>query len=80
VVFCGVDVDDDVVLQLARAVRPSALSQKLHLAATLHWPVVNLTAAERHTILAILDDAPAALEGLRDKLLESPSWRLRERI
>jgi hypothetical protein len=80
VLLGGVEVDDWVVLRLAGAVQHRALSRKLSMACTFRSPVLNLTIAERYTILAILDDPPTGLEGLREHLLANQTWRLRERI
>ena len=61
-------------------VKQPPLSRKLSVAWTLRSPVLNLTVAERQTILALLDDEPDGLEGLRDRLLLSPAWQLGERL
>jgi hypothetical protein len=42
--------------------------------------VVNLTVAERHAILAILNDPPAGLDGLREVILANPKWAIYERL
>lgn len=76
----GVEVEDRDVLRLAGAVQHRALSRKLDMAWTLRSPVLNLTVSERDTILATLVDAPTGLEALRDLLLESQAWHLRERL
>jgi len=78
VLFDGVEIDDHLVLLLAGAMQRSALSQKLHVSATLRRPVVNLTGVERHKVLSLLDESPAGLEGLRERLVSGGSaWRLR---
>ena len=76
----GVEVEDRCVQRLAGAVQHRELSRKLSMALALRAPVVNLTVAERHTILSALDAQVAGLEGLREELLGRPSWQLRERI
>ena len=76
----GVEVENTTVLRLASAVKQPPLSRKLSMAWTLRSPVLNLTVAERQTILASLDEPPNGLEGLRDLLLVNPAWRLRERL
>ena len=76
----GVGSREREVLRLASAVKQPPLSGKLSMAWTLRSPVLNLTVAERQTILAILDEPPYGLEGLRDLLLVNPAWRVRERL
>lgn len=76
----GVWVEDGVVLRLAEALRDKALSRKLRMACTLRSPVVNLTLAERHAILAVLGDPPLSLEGLRELILANPRWMLYPRL
>jgi hypothetical protein len=50
------------------------------MACTLRSPVVNLTVAERHTILAVLDEPPPGLEGLRELILANPQWMSQEHV
>jgi uncharacterized protein (DUF1778 family) len=76
VLLGGVWVEDGVVLRLAEALRHKALSRKLSIACTLRSPVVNLTVAQRHAILAVLDPPPPGLEGLRKLILANPRWML----
>ena len=75
----GVWVEDGVVLRLAEALRHGALSRKLSMACTLRSPVVNLTMAERHAILAVVDAPPPSLKGLRELILANPGWMLHQR-
>jgi hypothetical protein len=72
VLLGGVWFEDGVVLRLAEALRHRALSHKLRMACTLRSPVLNPTVAERHTILAVLDDPPPGLERLRKLILGNP--------
>lgn len=74
----GLWVEDGVVLRLAEALQHKALSRKLSTAYTLRSPVVNLTVAERHAILALLNDPPPGLAGLRKLVLANPRWVLHE--
>ena len=48
--------------------------------ARVHDPFGNLTIAERHTILAVLEEQPPGLEALRERLLTDEAWLLRERV
>ncbi|HEX4746610.1 MAG TPA: hypothetical protein VFU99_06970 [Gaiellaceae bacterium] len=73
-------MDAQDVLALSRVVGHGSLSQKLAIAARLRWAVVNLTVNERHAILASLGNTSGDLEELRERLLESHPWRLRERL
>ena len=70
----GVWVEDGVVLRLAEALRDNVLSRKLRMACTLRSPVVSLTLAERHAILAVLGDPPPSLESLRTLIVANPRW------
>ena len=74
----GLWVEDGVVLRLAEALRHRALSHKLSTACTLRSPVVNLTVAERHAILALLNHPPPGLANLRKLVLANPRWVLDE--
>ena len=76
----GVWVDDGMVQRLIAAVQHKALSRKLSTAYRLRSPVVNLTIAERHTILAVLEEQPPGLEELRERLLTDEAWLPRERV
>jgi hypothetical protein len=80
VLLGGVWVEDGVVLRLAEVLRHRALSRKLSMACTLRSPVVNLTDAERHTILAVLDEPPPGLEGLRELILANPQWMFQAHV
>jgi hypothetical protein len=80
VLLGGVWVDDEMVQRLIAAVQHKALSRKLRMAYRLRSPVLNLTVAERHTILAVLDEQPPGLEALRELLLADEAWLLRERV
>jgi len=80
VLLGGVWVEDGVVLQLAEALPHRPLAHKLRMACTLRSPVVNLTVAERHSILAVLSDPPPPLEELRELVLDHPQWVLYERL
>lgn len=76
----GVWVEDGIVLRLAESLQDRGLSRKLRMAFTLRSSVVNLTVAERHAILAILNDPPAGLDGLREVILANPKWAIYERL
>lgn len=71
----GVWVEDGMVLRLTAAIQHKALSRKLSMAYRLRSPVVNLTVAERLTILAVLQEEQwPDLEALRERLLTEEAW------
>ena len=74
----GVQVDDRVVRDLA-AIVDRSLGNKLESALLFRAKIVGLTTEERRRILAALDQAPAGLQAVRQVLLSSEAWRLRER-
>ena len=74
----GVDVDDRVVRDLA-AILDRSLGNKLESALVFRAKIVGLTTEERRRILAALEHAPAGLESVRQVLLTSEAWRLRDR-
>jgi hypothetical protein len=76
VLLGGVWVEDGMVLRLTAAIQHKALSRKLSMAYRLRSPVVNLTVAERHTILAVLEEQPPGLDALRERLLTDQAWLL----
>lgn len=76
----GVQVEDRLVLRLARVVADPALAGKLSMAYTLRSHVLNLTYPERQKILDALDEAPAGLEELRQELVLHAAWQLRQRL
>ena len=71
----GIWVEDGTVLRLADALQGRGLSRKLSTSCRLRSPV-NLTLAERHTILAVLNDPPPDLDGLCELILANPRWML----
>ena len=74
----GVDVDDRVVRDLA-AILDRSLGNKLESALVFRARIVGLTTEERRRILAALEHAPARLQSIRQVLLTSEAWRLRDR-
>ncbi len=74
----GVDVDDRVVRDLA-AILDRSLGNKLESALVFRAKIVGLTTEERRRILAALEHAPAGLQPIRQVLLTSEAWRLRDR-
>ena len=74
----GVQVDDRVVRDLA-AIVDRSLGNKLESALLFRAKIVGLTTEERRRILAALDQAPAGLQAVRQVLLSSEAWRLRDR-
>ena len=78
VLLGGVDVDDRVVRDLA-AILDRSLGNKLESALVFRAKIVGLTTEERRRILAALEHAPAGLETVRQVLLTSEAWRLRDR-
>ena len=74
----GVQVDDRVVRDLA-AIVDRSLGNKLESALLFRAKIVGLTTEERRRILAALDQAPAGLQAVRQDLLSSDAWRLRDR-
>ena len=71
----GVTVEDDLVLELAGAVKNPALAHKLQTAHRFRSGVVNLSNAERTLVLAALDDPSGELEELRGQLVEHLALR-----
>jgi hypothetical protein len=78
VLLGGVDVDDRVVRDLA-AILDRSLGNKLESALVFRAKIVGLTTEERRRILAALEHAPAGLQHIREALLTSEAWRLRDR-
>ena len=76
----GVTVEDDLVLELAGAVKNPALAHKLQTAHRFRSGIVNLSNAERTLVLAALDDPSGELEELRGQLVEHLAWRWPTRI
>ena len=74
----GVDVDDRVVRDLA-AILDRSLGNKLESALVFRAKIVGLTTEERRRILAALEHAPVGLQAVRQVLLTSDAWRLRDR-
>ena len=74
----GVDLDDRVVRDLV-AILDRSLGNKLESALVFRAKIVGLTTEERRRILAALDHAPAGLQAVRQILLTSEAWRLRDR-
>jgi hypothetical protein len=70
----GVPIDDRLLRELARIV-PRTLARRVDAALLYRAKVLGLTVAERETILAALEDAPADLAELRDALLRERQWR-----
>ena len=75
----GVSVDDRLIPELARLVRP-ALAHKLQTASLYRSKVVALTFDERDEVLAALENPTESLGDLRDALLLELQWRRRERL
>jgi hypothetical protein len=75
----GVPIDDGLLRELARIVPPT-LARRVDTALLYRAKVLGLTLAERETILAALEDAPADLAELRGVLLNELEWRRRERL
>ena len=76
----GATVDDDLVLELAGAVRDRALSHKLQAACRFGAAVVNLSSTERSLVLAALDGSTPGLDRIRAQLVEHAAWRAPTRI
>ena len=70
----GVPVDERLSRRLAEVVPPS-VARRLDTALLHRAAVLGLTAAERHAILAALENPPSGLENLRATLIQDPDWR-----
>ena len=75
----GVPIDDRLLRELARIV-PRTLARRVDTALLYRAKVLGLTIAEKETILAALEDAPADLTELRDALLREVEWRRAESL
>ena len=85
--FCGVAVEDWLILRLAGVVTDAELAGKLFMAYTLLSEVLNLSFAERQVIVGVLDNQvgvlenqPAGLEALYEQLVGEPAWNVRQRL
>lgn len=72
----GLQVADDLILELARHVDDPQLADRLEKAYRDGVRVLALTIAERETILLALDDPAAGLTELRAVLLAEHTGRL----
>ena len=77
-VLGGVEVEDRLVLELARIVPPN-LGRKLATAHALRSQVIALTTDEREAVLDALERPPESLGDLREALLAEVQWRSRRR-
>lgn len=77
--LAGVSVEDRLVRELA-AMLNKPLRSKLEQALLFRSKIVGLSWSEREAVLAALEHAPPSLEEVRELLLLSDSWRLRQRL
>jgi hypothetical protein len=80
VLFCGVSVEDRLILRLATVVTDVQLASKLSMAYTFRSEVLNLSFAERQVIVGVLENQPAGLEALYEQLVGEPAWNVRQRL
>jgi hypothetical protein len=78
VFLAGVQVRDELVLELARLVNDDSLASRLEDCYGRGVKVLGLKIAERETIIRALDDPPCGLEELRATLLAEHVGRLRD--
>ena len=74
VFVAGIPVREEAILELSRLVDDPDLATKLDENYSRGTKVLALTIAERSTILAALEDAPASLAELRGVLLRELAW------